>query len=87
MTIRFGDKWAFLRPGQKVVLHPADYEAIVEKIVICGFKDIPDDALELEHDPHCTNRENLKNKMFLLYPEFAINGENSVVTVIYFRIL
>ena len=87
ITVRFGYKWAILRPNMKFIIMPTGQEARVERVLICRFKDIPREDLKYEHDPNCRNYETLRNYLYATYPEFNINKENSIVTVIYFKLI
>jgi len=85
-TVRFGYKWANLKVGEKLIF-TSGQEARVERILVCRFKDLTDKDIKYDHDPHCRSKEGLFNCLSALYPEFARDKEQSVVTVIYFRIL
>ena len=85
-TVRCGCKWANLRIGEKIILSRGQ-EAVVEKIIVCRFKDLSEADISVEHDPNCRSKVGLFNYLAGIYPEFARDKENSVVTVVYFRIL
>jgi len=85
-TVRFGYKWANLKIGEKIILRPSAYEAIIEKVIVCRFGDLEEDDIHIEHDPQCRTLQRLYNCLCGIYPQMVIEKKSSIVTVVYFTV-
>lgn len=92
VSVRFGDKWADLRPGEyflltKVPATPDDErgevvgKAVCHSITICRLCDVPKKLLYKEHDPRAQDRAGLHAVLAQVYP--GIQQNDTVVVVRY----
>lgn len=86
-TVRLGDAPFYLDEeirliGLQNIDNPTG-RAVVEKIIVCHYQDIPDEVFELEHDPTCRDRLALLDKMNRYYEEKVLL--DSVVTCLLLR--
>jgi len=82
-TVRYGYKWANLRIGEEILLN-GDKRASIKKLLICRFNEIKERDISCEHDPECRTIDGLFNTLSKVYPKFS---NNSIVTVIYFKLI
>jgi len=82
-TVRYGYKWADLKIGEEILLN-GDKRAIVKKLLICRFKEIKKEDILCEHDPECRTIDGLFDTLSDIYPNFS---NNSIVTIIYFKLI
>ena len=82
-TVRRGYKWANLRIGEEILLN-GDKRASVKKLLICRFNEIKERDISCEHDPECRTIDGLFNTLSKVYPNFS---NNSIVTIIYFKLI
>ena len=82
-TVRHGYKWADLKIGEEILLNEIR-RAVVKKLLICRFGELKKRDLSCEHDPNCRTVDGLFNALSEIYPGFS---NNSVVTVIYFKLI
>jgi len=82
-TVRRGYKWADLKIGEEILLN-GDRRAVVKKLLISRFKEIRKEDILCEHDPECRTIDGLFNALSEIYPGFS---NNSIVTIIYFKLI
>jgi len=82
-TVRHGYKWADLKIGEEILLNGVK-KAVVKKLLICRFNELKKMDISCEHDPKCRTIDGLFNIISEVYPNFS---NNSVVTVIYFKLI
>jgi len=86
VTVRHGDKWLHaVSVGDTVVIKETDGEALGEAMVVGQLylpaRLIPQEVLDLEHDPKCKTHKGLFAVMKEVYPDFH---EHSPCTVLLF---
>ena len=89
VTVRAGDKWMEANVGDELICKDTDTYEVLRRATIVGKAYIPCDLisetwLKFEHDPNCMDYPGLFRVMKEVYPNFT---ENSLVTVIFFKIL
>jgi len=82
-TVRRGYKWANLKIGEEILLN-GDRRAIIKKLLICRFNEIEKKDILCEHDPKCRTIDGLFDVLSEIYSGFS---NNSVVTIIYFKLI
>ena len=74
---------ADLKIGEEIFLN-GDRRAVVKKLLMSRFKEIRKEDILCEHDPECRTIDSLFNALSEVYSKFS---NNSVVTVIYFKLI
>lgn len=87
ITVRLGDKWSSLSPGDVVEVVDVETESICRKINVLNvetmmYKDLPEDILHLEHNVCCKTKEGLTSELSKIYQTF--NPETDLVSIIAF---
>jgi hypothetical protein len=93
-TVRLGTKWSDAlddnldEPVEVEIAHPdgtsTGVVGVIEEVQLLYFSEIPQTALELEHDPTCHNLQGLYKAMKTAYGDDFHAG--SLVSIVYFTL-
>ena len=89
LTVRLGNKWSRLMPGESILLTDTSghnpIAATVEEIRVLKLKNLLSEDLAYEHDPRCRNLEGLYWILRQVYDADDINEDAIVTLVLYWQ--